>query len=702
MKTESRVFENPYNASKPAGNGRLFYGRDSLFTWIQAALLQAIPEEGPDHPVILRGPYHIGKTSTLKEIEAGRLHPPYTAVYIDLKMLDLDSPSDFFYGIAAKTIDRFNQLHIDMPALNRTKFVGNPLHAFREQLLLPATVALNESQSVASEKGRPSSKLLFLFDNLNALAAEIDAGHLKQSLFYDLHQTVYKNHLAATLFTWETTETLLSETAQAIFDQAQVYDVGPLATEDTISLVRQPAPFTIFQDVAEYIARLTQNRPYETQLICHGLFKRQQRLNLGLITVADVKAVRREILEAGPAGTVLTQSAPFELSKPNSLTTIRKSGRPAFWQQRKVIAIFLLVLIFGAFLIGLPFVTGQSWRQQIASLVAVESPTATAAPTTPPTIQVVVIIESPTPQPTPTHTPTPTITPTETPTETPTPTLTPTITPTPTPSVLPETFVRQQDQMPMVLVPGGSFTMGSSPDNFLAAPDEQPPHEVTLDTFYIDQFEVTVEQYAALLNRLGTYEASCDRVDCALTRELVGFTSYLIEEDLGDGTVQYYALSGYADYPINHVSWYGANVYCQSLGARLPTEAEWEYAARGDDGREYPWGNEGPNQDRAVYQSDGYENLKPVDALPEGASPFNVYGLAGSMWEWTTDWYDENYYEESVTHNPPGPESGLTKVIRGGAWPNNNARDRIRSANRSSLAPEFISSTVGFRCVLVP
>lgn len=696
--------ENPYSVAVPAANGGSFFGREALFTWIHAALLQALPEEGPQHPVILRGPRHIGKSSILRQIENGRLHPPYTATYIDLAELTLTSPSSFIWDVAHTAVESLQAQKLHLPPLNQTHFIADPFRALREQLLLPANVVLNEAQPAAGSS-RPSQKLLFLFDNLHTLMAQIDTGVLGQDTFHTLHDAIYKNHMGACLFTWEGSGPDASPTAQDIFSQAQIYDIGPLTPDAAIALVRQPVNFTVFKGVAEYIAALTQNRPYEIQLLCQGLYARQQKLNLNYVTVADVKAVQQQIVESGRHQTCLDreEQPPFALSAgKNAWQTVHRTTRPAIWQQRSFLAVSLLLLLLAGFIGGLPWLTGRSWPEQIAAfggLLTTPTPT-TAVPTTTPIF--ITVVESPTPQPTPTLTPTSTPTATPTPTHTPTPSATSTVTPTPSPSVLPTLFTRAEDLMPMALVPGGTFVMGSDINDFQAAPDEMPLHEVTLGTFYMDQYEVTVEQYAALLNRLGTYEEKCDRFDCAAPRRLAGYTSYLLEEDLGDGTVQYYPLTGFADYPINHVSWYGASVYCQSVGGRLPTEAEWEYAARGTDGRVYPWGNEPPNQERAVYQSEDYDNLKPVDALPRGASPFNIYGLAGSMWEWTADWYDENYYQESPAENPPGPVAGITKVIRGGAWPNNNAKDRIRSANRNSLAPDFFSSTVGFRCVMDP
>jgi formylglycine-generating enzyme required for sulfatase activity len=249
----------------------------------------------------------------------------------------------------------------------------------------------------------------------------------------------------------------------------------------------------------------------------------------------------------------------------------------------------------------------------------------------------------------------------------------------------------------MLVIPGGSFVMGAPDTDPSAGFDETPEHEVTVDTFYMDKFEVTVAQYAAFLTTLGTYEEACQETDCAWPRSLIGYTSYLLE--IGEGDAQTYeAMAGFENYPINHVSWYGADSYCQAMGARLPTEAEWEYAARGSDGRIYPWGNEPPDQTRAVYFSTSYTDLKPVDALPDGASPFGIYGLAGSMWEWVSDWYGPNYYGESPAENPQGPEDGEGKVVRGGAWPNNNQEDRIRSANRNWREIIFFSPDLGFRC----
>lgn len=254
----------------------------------------------------------------------------------------------------------------------------------------------------------------------------------------------------------------------------------------------------------------------------------------------------------------------------------------------------------------------------------------------------------------------------------------------------------------MRLIPAGTFLMGSSEGEAFSAIDEVPQREVSMSQFYIDIYEVSVGQYASFLNRLGTHQSSCNFFDCTLPRAVIGYTSYLEEEEMADGSSRYTPVAGFDDYPMNHVSWYGAFAYCQAMGARLPTEAEWEYAARGSDGRLFPWGNEPPDQTLAVFNSISFDELKPVDALPDGASPFGLFNMAGSVWEWTADWYSDSYYRTAPNIDPPGPETGETRVARGGAWPFNNQAERLRTANRNDFEPEFISSTVGFRCANTP
>lgn len=225
----------------------------------------------------------------------------------------------------------------------------------------------------------------------------------------------------------------------------------------------------------------------------------------------------------------------------------------------------------------------------------------------------------------------------------------------------------------MVLVPAGEFTMGSQNGDV----NERPVHQVTLDTFFIDKYEVTNALYR-----------DCVQADgCQAPLQATSFSR-----------PDYYDSSRFDNFPVIFVNWEMAQTYCAWRGARLPTEAEWEKAARGTDKRLYPWGNE-ISETRANYDQNVGDTLA-VGRYPGGKSVYGTYDMAGNVWEWVADWYRENTYvahgENAV--NPQGPSSGQEKVLRGGSF---YYRDYyVRSANRGRSSPESVGSGFGFRCAL--
>jgi formylglycine-generating enzyme required for sulfatase activity len=296
----------------------------------------------------------------------------------------------------------------------------------------------------------------------------------------------------------------------------------------------------------------------------------------------------------------------------------------------------------------------------------------------------------------------PTETPTRTPTNTPAPTptvVTSTLTPTeqlplalvPTPGA---TQVRPTDDMVMVYVPAGEFEMGSTEGEG----DEQPVHTVALDAFWIDRTEVTSAQFAAFLNKRGNQaEGGATWLDL--------WSEYCLIEQ-ADG--EFRSKSGYANHPVIKVSWYGAAAYCEWAGARLPTEAEWEYAARGPENRVFPWGHDFDGTKVSYCDAncgegwadeafdDGYVLTAPVDSFPTGASWCGALDLGGNVLEWVADWYDGDYYERSPTQNPLGPEEGDTKALRGGSW--YDVPENVRGAYRDWAPPGNRDFINGFRC----
>ncbi len=233
--------------------------------------------------------------------------------------------------------------------------------------------------------------------------------------------------------------------------------------------------------------------------------------------------------------------------------------------------------------------------------------------------------------------------------------------------------------MTLVCVPAGDFLMGSTDADGNAYGDEMPQHTVYLDAYWIDQTEVTNAQYAQCVAA-----GVCRRPDSerSWTRS------------------SYYGSSQYADFPVIEVSWDDAVDYCTWAGRQLPSEAQWEKAARGTDGRIYPWGNQAPNTNLLNY----FNNLGDTTAVgsyPDGASPYGALDMAGNVWEWTADWYDSDYYSSRTTwRNPAGPSSGDNRVLRGGSW-NDSARAG-RAALRGRVTPGSRASNLGFRCRLSP
>jgi len=244
----------------------------------------------------------------------------------------------------------------------------------------------------------------------------------------------------------------------------------------------------------------------------------------------------------------------------------------------------------------------------------------------------------------------------------------------PSPTPMHERMVTGRDGAPMVLVPAGEFLMGNQ------AEEDAPPHRVYLDSFYIDRYEVTNGRYLKFV------EATRHRAPQHVVDP---------QYDLWAGAT---LTQGVADLPVVNVDWSDADAYCRWAGKRLPTEAEWEKAARGTDSRIYPWGNEAPSPVRLNFSRrwQGVHTLQPVGNYEAGNSPYGAQDMAGNVWEWVGDWYDAGAYAAGPARNPQGPSSGSSKILRGGSW--TNSADTVRSTHRREEDADMRNSDSGFRC----
>jgi formylglycine-generating enzyme required for sulfatase activity len=277
----------------------------------------------------------------------------------------------------------------------------------------------------------------------------------------------------------------------------------------------------------------------------------------------------------------------------------------------------------------------------------------------------------------------------------------------------------------MVTIPAATFQMGTTPLEVFQAVDEcttrdggncqasygedaSPPFQVRLEAYQIETTEVTFRQYVAFLNYLRSQGVShlngCNGFICIQT---------VNERPSPNGVItfdgqNYNAPPGLLSHPVYGVTWYGANAYCTALGRRLPTEAEWELAARGLDGRIYPWGNVWNNNlAKTNRPREAPPGTVPVGTYPLGASPFGVLDMAGNVAEWVNDWYEPTYYNQQANlpqpvFNPAGAPIASQKVLRGGSW--DGVPFFSRSVHRQSWFPAPDGNTadyprwVGFRC----
>ncbi len=258
------------------------------------------------------------------------------------------------------------------------------------------------------------------------------------------------------------------------------------------------------------------------------------------------------------------------------------------------------------------------------------------------------------------------------------------------------TRVAEKDGMTQVYVPAGPFLAGS--DDVIARPDEKPRHIANLDAYWIDLTDVTNAMFLKFTAATAyETEAQKDGVGFAYVGgkwvDVQGADWLHPQGPSSD-------IKNLSNHPVVQVTWTDALRYCQWAGRHLPTEAQWEKAARGRDGRLYPWGSGAPSVRMLNFNQENH-GTTVVGIYTQGASPYGALDMAGNVWNWTLDWYDEQYYSSGPpVKNPLGPLTGQMRVTRGGSWFDDE--ERVRTTARYPLDPHSRGSNVGFRCASAP
>lgn len=735
---------NPYIAGNPITGTEMFFGRQDVFRFVRETLVGRYQ----DNAIVLYGGRRTGKTTVLYQM--GRhLAPRYVPVFVDLQGISLQGLGEMLWGIArqiARTLRRQKGIRLNIPP--RDEFASDPGGCFCDNFLDPVLEALGDDHLLLMldeaarlyeqvQAGRLEPRVFDLLRSLIkyhphlnfvfSIGSGLEEMRREYTVLFNVCQyrkisfldrdagialitEPVKEHyryapgaaeriLEVThghpYYTQLVCNRLFARWARQGSDEVTLSDVEAVlseAAEQGMASLQytweeaSDGAKVVLAALAELVSDANQQVSPDD---LRATFATQEiALSRRAVNGALRELVTREVLRPTNGGYVFTVDLMrLWLQQYQRLEWVKSTipppeeARPPVrrdWVRMVLVGVSAGLLLL---LIGLSVTVWRSTKQakletqatataMSGTISALETAIARGAGSDAEAQLAVMQTKSAEMQATqqiPTNTPAPTDIPS------------PLTTPTPAGPILGDTWTRPADGMVMVYVPAGEFEMGSMEGDS----DEQPVHTVVLDGFWIDHTEVTNAQFTAFLNEQG------NQWELDLTWLELEDEDCLIEQEGGE----YRPKSGYADHPVVEISWCGAVAYCEWAGSRLPTEAEWEYAARGPDGHIYPWGNDAPTCELAQFNKCSWSTVLG-GSLPAGASWCDALDMAGNVWEWVTDWYGSYPSRQQV--NPMGPSSGEYRVLRGGSW--FSEPYAVRGAVRRMRSPSDSSSEGGFRC----